>query len=68
MATVSLEAYAPGDPEAGIASQRWSINDVGDLDDYPGQRDDVRAAFKHAFLSLIGDGERIVVAFSDEFE
>ena len=68
MAAISLEVYAPGDPEAGIASQRWSVNDVGDLDAYEGQRDDVRAAFRQAFLSLIGDGERIVVAFSDEFE
>ena len=65
MKNISLFAHAPGDPSVGIQSSSWSVSDLGDLDDYEGQREDVRKAFADAFELIVG--EKVRVTFSDEF-
>jgi hypothetical protein len=65
-AELTLVAIAAGDPSVGIQSLMWSVGDLGTLDDYPEQREEVRQAFLNAF-SLVA-GEPVRVTFSDEWE
>jgi hypothetical protein len=62
----SLTVFVPGDPSVGLASMTWTVEDVGDVDLYPSHREDVRSAFRTAFMTLLGDGERVRVWFDDE--
>jgi len=62
---VSLYAFAKGDMSVGIPHSQWTIEDVGSLDDYEGQREDVRKAFSDAFALLTGES-KVQVRFSDE--
>jgi len=66
MAVNSITAFTVGDPSVGLQPQAWTIEEVGDLDNYPGQREDVRAAFMAAFMMMTDDGDPIRVLFDDE--
>lgn len=62
----SLNVFVPGDLSVGIPSMSWTVEDVGDVDLYPGHREDVRSTFHAAFVTLLGDGDRMKVYFDDE--
>lgn len=66
MTTKSLTLFAAtqADVSAGFASEGWTIENLGILDEYKGQREDVRKAFIKAFKIL--SGEVVRVWFSDE--
>lgn len=63
--TIDLHAFAPGDMSVGIHHQQWTIQNIGPLDDYDGQREDVRKGFAEAFAMLAGEG-KVQIRFSDE--
>lgn len=60
---INLLAFCTGDTSVGIPNVSWSIEDVGSLDDYPGQREDTRKLFEIAFLTI---ADNIKIVFSDE--
>lgn len=64
MPEINLVAFAAGDPSVGIASQTWVVENIGTLDDYDEQREEVRDAFTASFSLLTGESVR--VTFSDE--
>lgn len=61
---ICLIATAPGCREAGLTPSTWTIENIGHVDSYEGQRADVRKAFSAAFEMLVG--EPVTVTFSDE--
>ncbi len=64
MNEIHLYAYCPGDPSVGIGDADFTVENIGSLDTYEGQRETVRRAFRAAFETLCDSPVRI--AFSDE--
>ena len=62
--SIDLYAFAPGDTSVGILHERWTVQGVGSLDDYEGQREEVRQAFAAAFGTLANS--KVQIRFSDE--
>jgi hypothetical protein len=63
---ICLIATAPGCRAAGLSPCTWTIENIGHVDSYERQREDVRKAFAAAFETLVG--EPVVITFSDEHE
>lgn len=60
---IDIYAFSNGDMSVGIPNENYKIGNIGELDNYEGQRETVREAFQIAFLTFV-DNVRIV--FSDE--
>ncbi|WP_175888127.1 hypothetical protein [Burkholderia contaminans] len=60
---IDLIALNTGDMSVGIPNLTFTVEDVGTLDDYEGQREEVRMAFRDAFLTLV---DNVKIVFSDE--
>lgn len=63
MKELAAVIFAAGDPSVGIPHVTWTIDNIGDLDDYDTQRQEFREALEAAFSCL---AERPSVSFSDE--
>lgn len=62
---IDLIAMNKGDMSVGIPDLTFTIQDVGTLDDYDGQREEVRMAFAEAFMTLV---DNVKIVFSDEIK
>ena len=63
MKQIDAIIFAAGDPSVGIPHVTWTIDNIGDLDDYDTQRQEFREALEAAFSCI---AERPSVSFSDE--
>lgn len=62
--TIYLYVVANGDPDTGIVSATWTIEDI-ELFDGDEHREAVREAFKSAFTTLTN--KPVSITFSDEY-